>query len=330
MATVEYVLELFFFSVGILNFPYPPATLGMGAESCSRPNPRKKPGLVGKQLPYGLMSPWDMINCNVCSLAAVGSNLMLDQLVHHYTLVEAADLDGPISSNQHTRTEGWLSIIEKFADDFEWQAVHDQVRIIRERLAGERGGITHRSLSTELKVLMEMIDDGLKWQLIYRYPNEKKKVLENWKDDWKAALKAFPSADSDIFAGVDLWALGHGTASVFHSMRVLEHGLRALAKDVGKSFDTQNWQNIIDQIESEIRQLGKALPAGSAKNNRLQFLSQAAKEFLYFKDGWRNYVSHNRGAYDEHQARSVMEHVRSFMTTLSKRLSEEPSAEQSS
>jgi hypothetical protein len=105
-------------------------------------------------------------------------------------------------------------------------------------------------------------------------------------------------------------------------MRVLEHGLRALAKDVGKSFDVQNWQNIIDQIESEIRNIGKSLPSGMAKNERLQFLSEAAKEFAYFKDGWRNYVSHNRGTYDEHQARSVMEHVRSFMTTLSSRLSE--------
>ena len=92
-------------------------------------------------------------------------------------------------------------------------------------------------------------------------------------------------------------------------MRVLEHGLRALAKDVGKEFDVQNWQNVIDQIKSEIRALGKTLPSGKAKNERLQFYLRRPREFAYFKDGWRNYVSHNRGTYDEHQARSVMEHV---------------------
>jgi predicted outer membrane protein len=105
-------------------------------------------------------------------------------------------------------------------------------------------------------------------------------------------------------------------------MRVLEHGLRALAKDVGRNFDVQNWQNIIDEIESEIRHLSKSLPRGIQKNERIQFLSEAAKEFMYFKDGWRNHVSHGRGDYDEHQARSIMEHVRSFMTVLSAQLSE--------
>lgn len=108
-------------------------------------------------------------------------------------------------------------------------------------------------------------------------------------------------------------------------MRVLEHGLRALAKDVGKAFDVQNWQNIIDQIESEIRTQGKTLPVGPAKSERLRFLSEAAKEFSFFKDGWRNYVSHGRAAYDEHQARMVMDHVRTFMNGLSALLSEQPS-----
>jgi hypothetical protein len=56
------------------------------------------------------------------------------------------------------------------------------------------------------------------------------------------------------------------------------------------------------------------LPKGPARNERLQFLSEAAIEMRYFKDGWRNYVSHGRGAYDEHNARGIIEHVRAFMT----------------
>jgi hypothetical protein len=120
----------------------------------------------------------------------------------------------------------------------------------------------------------------------------------------------------------DCWALSHGTASVFHCMRVLEHGLRARAEDVRKAFDIQNWRNIIDQIEAEIKSAGKTLPRGAEKNERLKFLSEAAKEFVYFEDWWRNYVSHNRSKYDEHQARTAMEHVRAFMTVLSSQLSE--------
>ena len=55
----------------------------------------------------------------------------------------------------------------------------------------------------------------------------------------------------------------------------------------------------------------------------MQFLSEAAKEFYWFKDGRRNYVSHNRAAYDEHQANGALEHVKAFMNLLSSRLAEE-------
>lgn len=105
-------------------------------------------------------------------------------------------------------------------------------------------------------------------------------------------------------------------------MRVLECGLRALAHNVGRTFETQQLQNIIDEINSSIEAERKTLPRGKERNERLQFLSEAAKEFVYFKDGWRNYVSHGRGDYDGHQARSVMEHVRSFMNHLATQLND--------
>ena len=88
--------------------------------------------------------------------------------------------------------------------------------------------------------------------------------------------------------------------------------------------DAESWQTIIERIEAKIREVGKALPRGSEKLLRLGFLSEAAKEFVYFKDGWRNHVSHNRYSYDEHQARSIIEHVRSFMCVLSKNITSNP------
>jgi hypothetical protein len=102
-------------------------------------------------------------------------------------------------------------------------------------------------------------------------------------------------------------------------MQALESGLRSLAADVGLTFDVQQWNAIIEQIASKITDLRKTLPAGAGKNDRTQFLSEAAKEFFYFKDD----VSHGRAAYDEYQALSVLEHTRSFMNHLATRLSEE-------
>ena len=134
----------------------------------------------------------------------------------------------------------------------------------------------------------------------------------------------FPKASEDIEAAGNCLALQQPTACVFHLMRTLEAGLRALATDVGLIFDKQNWHNIIEEIESAIKRERETLPKGTERDHRLTFLSAAAKEFFYFKDGWRNHVSHNRSSYDQYQALSAFEHVRTFINHLSTKLSENP------
>jgi hypothetical protein len=186
-------------------------------------------------------------------------------------------------------------------------------------------------VQTELRVLHECLEDDLRFKYFYRYPDEKVRWLLRVDADWQPAIAKFRSCEPAARAAVDCYALGHNIACVFHCMQVLESGLRALATDVGLTFDLQQWNTIIEQIESETTKLRKTLTAGVEKNKRMQFLSEAAKEFFYFKDGWRNYVAHGRAGYDEHQALGVLEHTRLFMNHLAIRLSEvaqacEPSA----
>ncbi|MFV0280964.1 MAG: hypothetical protein ACK5JM_09445 [Rhodoblastus sp.] len=96
-------------------------------------------------------------------------------------------------------------------------------------------------------------------------------------------------------------------------MRVLEHGLAWLADDVGVAFGSKIGKTLLTRSKVKLGRRQKTCQ-GENKNDRLQFLSEAAKEFHFFKDGWRNYVSHGRGIYDEHQARNVLEHVRSGLS----------------
>jgi hypothetical protein len=185
-------------------------------------------------------------------------------------------------------------------------------------------GMNLNAFLGELRVLRETLEDGIRYKYFYHYPDEKVRRLLKFEVDWGAiiAQDKFPSSRADAFAATDCYALGLPTACVFHAMRVLEHGLRALAKDVGETFDVQQWHNIIEQIESRAAQEAKTLPRGMPKTERLQFLSEAAKEFRYFKDGWRNYVSHDRVTYDDLEAQGALDHVRAFMAALSERLSE--------
>lgn len=181
---------------------------------------------------------------------------------------------------------------------------------------------TPSGIIDELKTLREALEDDVMFKYFYFYPDEKAKRLLRVDTEWDTAFQKFPSCKEDAKTAVDCYALDRHVACVFHCMMALEYGLRALAGDVGLSFGTQQWNTIIEQIESEITKLRKTLPYGTQKNERMQFLSEAAKEFFYFKDGWRNYVSHGRARYDEHQALSALEHTRAFMNHLATRLSE--------
>jgi len=103
-------------------------------------------------------------------------------------------------------------------------------------------------------------------------------------------------------------------------MMVLERGMLALAKklDVRKA-GARAWEGIIDDIEGEIEKKQKNLKA-KKPSDFLTFLSEAAKEFRYFKDAWRNHTAHGRANYDENDARKVLTHVRDFMEHISTKL----------
>ncbi|MFH1652347.1 MAG: hypothetical protein ABID87_09660 [Chloroflexota bacterium] len=133
----------------------------------------------------------------------------------------------------------------------------------------------------------------------------------------------FPSASADIAGAGRCLALDEWTACVFHLMRVLEIGLRDLTSRIGlekRAIELENWKTIIDQIEKKIRQLEQA-PRSDEKSEILRFYSEAANCFRYFKDAWRNHVSHSHAHYSERDAFSVYVNVQSFMQTLAHKAS---------
>lgn len=138
----------------------------------------------------------------------------------------------------------------------------------------------------------------------------------------QSAYDAFPSAQYDVSEASNCFALERYSASVHHSMSALEPGLKVLAVDVGAAVNDGMWKGVLDRIESKIESLKKTLPRGAARNDRLQFLSAAAKEFFYFKDGWRNYIAHAKAQYDREQALGAMNHVGAFMRHLATKLHE--------
>ena len=104
-------------------------------------------------------------------------------------------------------------------------------------------------------------------------------------------------------------------------MRVAEIGLRALARERRmtirrKPLEWANWQDILRELRVKIAKIAQRR-AGPSRDAALEFYRGALGEFEAFKDAYRNNVMRVRVTYDEHQALSVMNHVREFMTCLS-------------
>jgi hypothetical protein len=134
--------------------------------------------------------------------------------------------------------------------------------------------------------------------------------------------KTYPEPAGELRDAANCLATGFYTAAVFHSMRAIEIGMKALAVSLGVQFnypiEQADWANIIDQMESKIKSM-KEQPKSAQKDADQKFYSEAAMQFRYFKDGWRVRVSHARENYDEPQAMSVIDHAISFFEILASR-----------
>jgi hypothetical protein len=170
-----------------------------------------------------------------------------------------------------------------------------------------------------LETLASSFATELRKKVVFRITDDQKDYFE--RDDLfgSQVTTAFPSCVTEIKNAGNCYALQQDDACVFHCMRVLELALRVLAKELGVTFagtlDLQNWQNIIENIENEIKNLEK-LPKSKYKSETLKLFSQAAMQFRWFKEAWRNHVMHGRDVYDAGKAYSILGHVKELMQAL--------------
>ena len=280
--------------------------------------------------PNRLWSLWEiMINFQVFGLTNLMAMLTREEIAlrEKYQILEKTSLAPQLSAfferdDEKKRLSGLIQFARHISKTLEIGAGEDRAERFLNKLSNP---IRFIDIEPEMRALREAIEDGLRYICFYHYPEAKRIVVIKVEADWQAIFDKFASAKPDAIAAVDCYALGHGKASVYHSMQVLEKGLKALAHDVGETFDVQQWEQIIGIIEGKIKGMqNNGIPGliKQEKDARLQFLSEAAKEFRYFKDGWRNYVSHGHAEYDDDEAKIVLQHVRHFMNHLSTRLSE--------
>jgi len=128
----------------------------------------------------------------------------------------------------------------------------------------------------------------------------------------------FPDASFEVEEAAKCVALGRYTASVFHAMRMLEIGIRALSKHLSIPDPTKpaekNWGKILSAIKVKIDELWPS-------NVRLPNSEGSAFEDLYahldaVRNPWRNATMHVETIYAPHEALHIIRCAAFFMTKL--------------
>jgi len=172
-----------------------------------------------------------------------------------------------------------------------------------------------------LQELQRRILDDLDLLIFMRVPTGKEEFLGQLLFGPQVAEK-FPSTANDIEEAAKCFAFGRSTACVFHLMRVLESGLRAIARKVNFPVDSgagrPDWQPMLNKLEAELR---KDYKEREFKGDH-DFLAGVVAHFGNIKIAWRNRVMHVESKYDEEQALAIYNATKGFMQHLASQIGE--------
>lgn len=174
-------------------------------------------------------------------------------------------------------------------------------------------------LATQIDTIERLADKELKGKLFFYVPTEQAKFWPTTKEPnmfGDDVAQIFPDAVADIGAANRCLALNEWNASVFHAMRVLEHGLQPIAVRFNVPFAVDSWHKVIKGIEDGLTDLRNKKGLSDQDRKEITYYSDAASQFRHFKDAWRNHVSHGRKFYDGRDAEKVLTSVRELMQHL--------------
>jgi len=141
----------------------------------------------------------------------------------------------------------------------------------------------------------------------------------------------FVDAAFELDEGAKCFALGRSTACVFHLMRVMEIGIRAISRCLGIPDPTKpaerNWGHILKHIWDD--GIVKKWPIAAVRSHGDgAFFESIHASLDAVKNPWRNATMHVENKYTDDEAEHIFVAVRGFMTKLASRCDEngEPKA----
>lgn len=171
-------------------------------------------------------------------------------------------------------------------------------------------GIRFGELAPRAHELRSNIGREMQLHLFFHIPTGQAKFYDQKELFGSVVSTKFPTIQFDMVEASNCYALGRGTACVFHLMRIMEVGVQQFGTKLGVALAVEkNWQNILDEVNKAIRSLPQKDPATIA-------MSQASANLYAVKLAWRNEVMHPNDTYTLEEAENLISQVKLFMKQL--------------
>jgi hypothetical protein len=191
--------------------------------------------------------------------------------------------------------------------------------------AANDDSFTYEDLSTALSDIVSRLRDEMSSVEMIGIEAEKVKYYSPSEPLFGAAVAAkFPSLAYEISEAAKWLALDRNTASVFHSVRCLEGGIRAMARCLGIGDPTRgserSWIKVLKAIKEKMdERWPPSMVRGSGDD---QLFDNAYAALAGMQNPWRNSTMHLDQVYTSEEARHVFDIVGGFMRKLSSRMDE--------
>jgi hypothetical protein len=195
------------------------------------------------------------------------------------------------------------------------------------RLAKDlREGMRYSSelLAAELKGILESVVHEISSRKFAYIPPDRVAYFEQDHLFGEVVSKSFPSAAKEIRDAGNCLASELDTSAVFHLMRAVEIGLRALATERHvkikntESFEWVEWGKLTSELGKKADTIENWKGRGTAKSLALDFYRGVNRELEGFRTEFRNHVMHTRKRFEPNQAFGVFLQVREFMQRLTR------------
>jgi hypothetical protein len=182
-------------------------------------------------------------------------------------------------------------------------------------------------LETFCKDILGRVGDEFASQHVLIIPPDKIMYYEPVRPPFgQDAQDKFPSSIFEVDEAGKCYVMGRHTAAVFHLMRTMEIGIRAVARclevpDPVKPAE-RNWAFILREMKKGIEAREKSLPKSWSDPADKQFFDDMHVSLDAVKNVWRNPTMHVERTYTDEEAEHIYGAVRGFMKKLASRCDE--------